>query len=76
MYRTIKNTVLTDYQLQKNFTEIEIIINNCPLTHDNDGGEETKALTPNHFFIGQYISGRESFSKTIEADLNTRKRFR
>ena len=42
MCRIIKNTALTDYQLQTNFAEIEIISKNCPLTHDSDHCEDTK----------------------------------
>ena len=40
------------------------IVKNRPVTHDRDRCEDTKALTPNHFFIRKYSSG--SKSKAIE----------
>ena len=76
MYRIIKNTALTDYQLQTNFVEIEIIVKNRPLTHDSDHCEDSKAQTPSHFLIGKYSSGSGLFSKITEAVSNTIKRSR
>ena len=57
MCRIIKNVALTDYQLQTNFVEIEIIVKNRPSTHDSDHCEDTKVLTPNYFLIRKYSSG-------------------
>ena len=76
IYRIINNTALTDYQLQTNFVEIEVIVKNRSLTDDSDHCKDAKALTSNHFLIRKYSNVSESFSKTTEAFLNIRKRSR
>ena len=76
MYKMVKNVVFMDYQLQTVFTEIENIINNRPLIHVIDNCNNTKPLTPNVFLIGKFNSDSDSFSKTTEADLSSRKQWR
>ena len=49
-------------------TEIETTVNNRPVTHISD--------KPINFLIGKYNNTRDSFSKTAETDLNSRKRWR
>ena len=54
LYSMMKNTMLADFQLMTIFTEIENIINNCPLTDVSDDFDDLEALTPNHFLLGKY----------------------
>ena len=54
LYSMIKGTVLTEFQLCTIFTEIEAIVNNCPLTHVSDSPHDFQALTPNHFLLGRF----------------------
>ena len=57
-YSMIKSTVLTEFQLRRIFTEIEAIVNNCPLSHVSDSPDDFEALTPNHFFPNIQYYGR------------------
>lgn len=76
MYKMFQNTLLTGYQLQAVFTEIETIVNNHPLTYFSHNCEDINALTPNHFLIGKYNNGSDSFSKTAQTNLDSRKQWR
>ena len=57
MFSMIKNTVLTDFQLMTIFTEIEVIVNNRPLTYGSDNPDDFELLTPNNLLLGRYNSG-------------------
>ena len=54
LYSMIKGTVLTEFQLCTIFTEIEVIMNNRPMTHVSDSPNDFEALTPNHFLLGRF----------------------
>lgn len=54
MYNIIKQTALTEFQLQTAFTEIERIVNNRSMTDVSDDVNDMKALTPNQFLLGRY----------------------
>ena len=54
LYSMIKSTVLAEFQLCTIFTEIEVIVNNRPLTHVNDSPDDFETLTPNHFFLERF----------------------
>ena len=54
LYSMIKSTVLTEFQLCTIFTEIDVIANNCPLTHVSDSPDVFEALTSNHFLPGRF----------------------
>ena len=54
MYNIIKQTALTEFQLQTAFTEIERIVNNRSMTDVSDDVNDMKALTPNQFLLGCY----------------------
>ena len=53
MSSTIRNTVLTDFQLLTIFTEIEVIANNQPLTYVSDNPDDLETLTLNHLLLGR-----------------------
>ena len=57
IFSKIKNTVLTDFQLMTIFTEIEVIVNNRPLTYGSDNPDDFELLTPNNLLLGRYNSG-------------------
>ena len=57
IFSKIKNTVLTDFQLMTIFTEIEVIVNNRPLTYGSDNPDNFELLTPNNLLLGRYNSG-------------------
>ena len=50
----IKSTVLTEFQFCTIFTEIEVIMNSCSLTHVSNSPDDIEALTLNHFLLGRF----------------------
>ena len=49
----LKNSLLTDVQLETVFSEVECIVNSRPLTAVSDDINDLEALTPNHFLLGR-----------------------
>ena len=46
--------MLTEEQLHTLLTEVELILNNRPLTHVSDDLSDLDALTPNHLLLGMH----------------------
>ena len=76
MFNIIKDRVLTDFQMMTLFAEIEIIVNNQPVTANSDHVDDLEALTPNHFFIGRNFCNNSYLGETSTNDLCSKKRWR
>ena len=70
----IKNTVLTDFQLTTIFTDIEIIVNNRPLTYVSDNPDDLEPLTPNHLLLGRCNGG--AVIEENDRDTSNRRRWK
>ena len=74
MFSIIKNTVLTDFELMTIFTDIEVIVNNRPLTYVSDNPDDHEPLTPNHLLLGRYNGG--AVIKEPDEDISSRRRWK
>ena len=72
---TMKDRVLTDFQLSTLFTEVESILNNRPLTHASSDINDYEALTPNHIMLGLHRKW-DYMLDTEERDVLSRRKWR
>ena len=76
LFNIIKDRVLTDFQMITVFTEVEVVVNNRPLTANSDDIEDLEVLTPNHFLIGRNFSNNSHLGDIRSNDVCSRKRWR
>ena len=76
LFNIVIDRILTGFQMITVFTEVENMGNNQPVTANKDSGDDSEALTPNHFLIGRNANDRSYLSKIIKADMCSRKRCR
>ena len=76
LFNTVKDKILTDFQMITVFTEMENMVNNLPITANSDSANDMEALTPNHFLIGRNANNRSYLGKIIKEDMCSRKRWR
>ena len=69
---TINHLVLTEVTL---FSEIESIINNCPLTPLTGDPNNLETQTPNHILIGQPVTNTDIFA-TNENQVSNRAKWK
>ena len=76
--RTLKvvlgNQIVSDEVLYSALCEVEHVINSRPLTHVSSDPADLRALTPNHFLLGDDCPHLPP--GVFSEDLNTRKRWR
>ena len=75
-FHMIKDRVLTDFQMLTVFTEVEVMVNNRPLTANSDDVKDLEALTPNHFISGRNFCNNSHFGEIRSNGLCSRKRWR
>ena len=71
LFHIIKDMVLTDFQILTVFTEVEVMVNNRPLTQT-----VMMSKTPNHFIIGRNFCNNIHLGEIRSNDLCSRKRWR
>ena len=76
LFHIIKDRVLTDFQMLTVFTEVEVMVNNRPLTGNSDDIKDLEPLTPNHFVIGRNFCNNSHLGEIRSNDLCSRKRWR
>ena len=60
----IKIRIFTDIRMITVFTEVEIIVNNRPLTANSDNAIDFDAMTPNIFLIGRNVCSNNHLGET------------
>ena len=75
LYSMIKSALLTEFQLFTVFTEIEVNVNNRPLTHVSDSPDDFEALTPKHFVLGRF-NATDEVCQDADSDESNRKKWK
>ena len=71
----VKDRLLTEEALSTFLTEVESIINSCPLTAASDGIDDLEPITPNHLLLDRPSPNYTPCVSNLE-DINLRKRCR
>ena len=75
LHATMRDRVLTDFQLATVFTEVESILNNRPITSASDDVDDFEALTPNHILLGLHRKWDTMLDQN-ERDVLSRRKWR
>ena len=76
LFIIVKGRILTDFQRNTVFTEVENMVNNRTITINSDSANDLEALTPNHFLVGRNDIDMRYLAKLIKEDMFNRKRWR
>ena len=53
----VGDRLLSEFALRTLFTEVEFIMNNCPIEAASDDPADLEVLTPNHFLLQRKVTG-------------------
>ena len=76
LFIIVKGRILTHFQMNTVFTEVENMVNNRTITINSDSANDLEALTPNHFLVGRNDIDMRYLAKLIKEDMFNRKRWR